>query len=88
MYLDGWDVVKYDKTNERALRTPVTRKPDKPLRSTFVTGLGPQGIEVFFNLPGFGPFVNQAFKPILGAFFFDSSLQPFEAPTENCILAI
>jgi len=48
--------------------------------------LGPQGIEVFFDLPGFGPFVNLALESVLGAFLFDSSLQTLEAPAEDCVL--
>jgi len=44
-------------------------------------------LEILFNLPGLGPFENVTLEPILGAFFFDSFLQPLLASAEDCVLA-
>jgi hypothetical protein len=45
-------------------------------------------LEVLFNLPGLGPFVNLALESILGTFFLDSSLQPFLESTKDHVLAV
>ena len=53
----------------------------------YVLHLALQRVEIFFDLPSPGPFSNLAFESILRALLFDPVLQPFEAPTEHCILA-
>jgi len=64
---------------ERAPRTKGARQQSEDKTGVYIPSLrqinlGPQGVEIFLDLPSFGPFVNLALESILGAFFFDSSL--------------
>ena len=62
------------------------RKPDIPRLGRTDLGLCIQAIEVFFDLPGFGPSVNQTLESILWAFFLDPFLQSFETSAEDRVL--
>lgn len=45
-------------------------------------------LEILFDFPGLGPFVNLTLESILGTFDFDSFLQPFLASAEDRVLAV